>query len=536
MRYWLYLIIVVVILENPSWAVPPVVNYVFPAGGRIGSTVLANLNGTFPDWPPKIIVNSTDIKFEFNEKDKVSIKVDSKASPGPKLFRIFNKDGISAPKAFWVGTIPEIEEIEPNNSYLKPQSIGTGPVLINGKLGIAGDTDSFSVDAKKGQTIVAHLMGNHGLDSPMDAAMQILSPDGFILAENHDRVGLDPFIAFVAPNDAAYRVRVFAFPSTPDTTIRFSGADTYIYRLTITTGPYVDHIFPLTMQTGKAQNLQLKGWNLSKDFNSLSLNAPVGLAETRVFKNGTTGYFSVSSTPNPSFVFGKGKQSMLVEEPCVVSGCLDLEKSHDYELKFKKGDKYKIKVDARSIGSDLDPLIVQKDALGKELKRVDDEGTANRDASIEVTSTGDSSFLKITDLHNHTGETYYYKISFVPIVSDFEFSIDGEIFAPKDNKPVEVPIKISRIAGHSADIVLKAIDLPKGWSAEELKITSKTSSPVKFLIKPVDKAESGFFKITGKSGDVLKTGVRNFPSLESTLDDYYLLTEFKENKDTKKKK
>lgn len=536
MRNWLYLLIVVLTSENPSWAIPPVVNYIFPAGGQIGSTVLANLNGTFPDWPPKIVVYSPDIKFEFKEKNKVSIKVDTKASPGPKLFRIFNKDGATAPKAFWVGTIPEIEEIEPNNSYLKPQSIGTGPVLVNGKLGISGDTDSFLIDAKKGQTIVTHLMGNHGLDSPMDAAMQILSPDGFILAENHDRVGLDPFIAFVAPNDGAYRVRVFAFPSTPDTTIRFSGADTYIYRLTITTGPYVDHVFPLSIQTGKPQNLQLKGWNLAKNFDWLSMNAPVGLAETRVFKNSTSGYFSVSSTPHPSFIFAKGKQTMLVEQPCVVSGCLDLQKSHDYELKFEKGGKYKIKVDARSIGSDLDPLIVHKDVSGKELKRVDDEGPTNRDVSIEFTSTGDLSFLKITDLHNHTGETYYYRISFVPIVPDFEFSIDGDSFAPKDNKPVEVPIKISRIAGHSADIVLKAIDLPKGWSSEDLKITSKTPSPVKLLIKFEDKAESGFFKITGKSGDVLKTGVRNLPSLESTLDDYYLLTEFKENKDTKKKK
>ena len=536
MRYWLYLIIVVLTLQNPCWAVAPVLTYVFPSGGQIGTTVQASLNGTFPDWPPKIVVYSPDIKIEFKEKNKVSITVDPKASPGPKLFRIYNKDGTSAPKAFWVGTIPEIEEIEPNNTYLKPQSIGAGPVLINGKFAIAGDTDSFAVDAKKGQTIVAHLLGNHGIESPMDAAMQILSPDGFILAENHDRFGLDPFIAFVAPNDGAYRVRIFAFPSTPDTTIRFSGADTYIYRLTITTGPYVDHVFPLSLQTGKPQALNLKGWNLSKEFAALNMNASPSLTETRILKTGAAGNFSVNHTPHPSLVFVKEKQTKLIDAPCIISGCLDIEKSHDFELRFKKGDKYKIKIDARSIGSDLDPLVVQKDGLGKELKRVDDEGAANRDASFEVTSTGDSTFLKIVDLHNHTGETYYYRVSFIPVVSDFEFTADGESFSPKDNKPVEVPIKFSRVAGHSADIVFKAIDLPKGWSAEELKVTSKTVSPVKILIKPDDKAESGFFKITGKSGDVLKTGVRNVPSLESTLDDYYLLTEFKENKDTKKKK
>jgi len=536
MRYLLYLIIVVLTLENPCWAVVPVLTYIFPAGGQIGSTVLANLNGTFPEWPPKIIIYSPDINIEFKEKNKVSIKVDPKASPGPKLFRIFNKDGTSAPKAFWVGTIPEIDEIEPNNSYLKPQSIGAGPVLINGKLGIAGDTDSFAVDAKKGQTIVAHFLGNHGLDSPMDAVIQILSHDGFILAENHDRFGLDPFIAFVAPTDGSYCVRIFAFPSTPDTTIRFSGADTYIYRLSITTGPYIDHVFPLSLQMGKPQSLQLKGWNLPKDFASLNINDAASLKNKPIFKIGAAGYFSISSTSLPSLVFAKGKQSMLVDKPCIVSGCIDVDKNHDFELNFKKGDKYKIKVDARLIGSDLDPLVVQKDNFGKELKRVDDEGAGNRDATLEVTSTGDTSFLKITDLHNHSGETYYYRMSVLPIIPDFEFLVDGEVFAPKDKKPVEVPIKISRVAGHSGDIVFKAVDLPRGWSAEELKVTSKTSIPVKILIKPSEKAEPGFFKITGKSGELIKSGIRYLPSLESSLDDYYLVTEYKEDKEAKKKK
>lgn len=535
MRHWLYLIVVVLTLQNPCWAVPPVITNIFPSGGQIGSTVLVNLNGTFPEWPPKIVVYSPDIKIEFKEKNKASILIDPKASPGPKLFRVFNKDGASAPKAFWVGTIPEIEEVEPNNTYLKPQSVGAGPVLINGKLGVAGDTDSFAVEAKKGQTIVAHLLGNHGIESPMDAAMQILSHDGFILVENHDRFGLDPFIAFIAPNDGAYRIRVFAFPSTPDTTIRFSGAETYIYRLTITTGPYIDHAFPLSLQTGKSQSLQLKGWNLSKEFAALTMNASPSITETRIFKTGAAGNLSVTCTPYPSLGFPNDKRSMLLESPCIISGCLDVKKDHSFELRFKKGDKYKLKIDARSIGSDLDPLIVQKDALGKELKRVDDEGAASRDASVEVTSTGEPTFLKISDLHNHSGETYYYRMSVIPIVPDFEFSVDGESFAPKDNKPVEVPIKFSRIAGHSADIVFKAQDLPQGWSAEDLIVTAKTVSPVKLLIKPDAKAIAGFFKVTGKSGDVLKTGIRNLPFLESTLDDYYLLTEFKENKEIKKK-
>ncbi|MFM7098649.1 MAG: PPC domain-containing protein [Gemmataceae bacterium] len=536
MRLWLYLINAVLIFHGTSWAVAPVVTHIFPAGGQIGKTVDATLSGTFPEWPPKITVNSSDIKIEFKDKNKISIKIEPNATPGPKIFRIFNKDGTSAPKAFWVGTVPELEEVEPNNTYLKPQNVGAGPVLINGKLGIAGDTDSFAVDTKKGQTIIAQLMGNQGIESPMDAAMQILSPDGFILAENHDRHGLDPFISFTAPSDGAYRVRIFAFPSVPDTSIRFSGADTYIYRLTITTGPYLDHVLPLSLQAGKSQNLKLRGWNLSKDLDQVTLRGQDDLSPVRVFKSGIAGNISVSSTPYPSLVYLKSKQNMSVESSCVISGCLDVDKNDSFDLKFKKGEKYKVKVDARSIGSDLDPLIVQVDSSGKEIKRVDDEGTSSRDASLEITSNGEPMILKISDLHNHHGDTYYYRLTFSLIVQDFDFSVDGDIFSPKDKKPVEVPIKISRVLGHSADIMFKAIDLPKGWSAEELTVTSKSPIPVKLVLKPDDKAESGFFKIIGKSGTVSKTGFRNFPSLESTLDDYFLLTEYKEMKDTKKKK
>ena len=70
-----------------------------------------------------------------------------------------------------------------------------------------------------------------GLGSPMDAVLQVASHDGFVLAENNDTHGLDPRVVLTAPVDGTYIVRLYAFPAVADSSIQFSGAETYIYRL-----------------------------------------------------------------------------------------------------------------------------------------------------------------------------------------------------------------------------------------------------------------------------------------------------------------
>ena len=100
----------------------------------------------------------------------------------------------------------------------RSRSKGPG-VVVNGRLEKRGDVDCFAVEAKKGQTLVASLEANHTLKSPMDAVLQVLSADGFVLEQNHDFHGLDPQVAFTVRKDGTYVVRVFAFPAQPDGSI-----------------------------------------------------------------------------------------------------------------------------------------------------------------------------------------------------------------------------------------------------------------------------------------------------------------------------
>ena len=60
--------------------------------------------------------------------------------------------------------------------------------------------------------------------------LQILGPNGFVLEQNEDDQGFDPQLAFTAPADGIYVLRTWAFPMTPDRSIRLFGSPACVYR------------------------------------------------------------------------------------------------------------------------------------------------------------------------------------------------------------------------------------------------------------------------------------------------------------------
>ena len=203
-------------------AAPPKLTYLYPAGVQKGKTVEIAA-GDVDSWPPRIWVDDKGIEIKpAKERGRLTFTALPDAKPGIHWIRLFNDDGASPLRPFMVGSLPEINEVEPNDDPKKPQTLSDANVVVNGRLGVAGDVDHFSVSLKRGQTVVASMVANEILGSPMDAVLQIVTLDGFVLAENHDTHGLDPQIAFPVPKDGTYIIRTFAFPSQPDSSIRFA--------------------------------------------------------------------------------------------------------------------------------------------------------------------------------------------------------------------------------------------------------------------------------------------------------------------------
>ena len=81
----------------------------------------------------------------------------------------------------------------------------------------------------KGQTVACEVYAAR-LGSPLDSYLEVLDPDGRVIAENDDALGADSFLRFTAAADGKYSVRI--------RDANGHGGPAYVYRLTLTSDPY----------------------------------------------------------------------------------------------------------------------------------------------------------------------------------------------------------------------------------------------------------------------------------------------------------
>src|SRR5205085_4416683 len=129
------------------------------------------------------------------DRGKLKVTAAADARPGLTWIRLMGADGASSPRPFFVGSLPEIAEVEPNHSFKERQQL-SGPAVVTGKLQKQNDVDFFSIPAQAGQTIVASVIGNELFGSPMDSVLQICTESGTVVAQNNDSHGLDPQVMY----------------------------------------------------------------------------------------------------------------------------------------------------------------------------------------------------------------------------------------------------------------------------------------------------------------------------------------------------
>lgn len=488
-------------------AAPPDVTSLFPAGCQQGSSASVTIHGKLGDGMNHVWCSRPGVTVTFPEKPgPIKVDVASSAEPGVCWLRFYNDEGASGLRPFIIGTNPEIDEAEPNDEVAKAPPLPDLPVLVNGRHGKNGDADCFAVSLKKGQTIVASLMANRTLGSPQDAVLQILGPEGFVLEQNEDDQGFDPQLTFVAPADGIYTLRTWAFPATPDSSIRLFGSPACVYRLLITGSSFVDHVLPLAIQGGQTQQLQLRGWNLAQ--NEIDMTAPVS-AIGRRFEwplQGLSHRLPVSIIVSPDAANVEREhddraQGSPITVPGVASGEISQPRDVDaYQFQAKKGQRLRFEVNAREWGSPLDPVIRIYDVAGKLLREADDDGKQSIDPDVEYTMPADGVFnVTVSDRYSHGGERYAYLLSITETQPDFTLSITADAFVLSAGKPLEIPVTIAR-SGFEQDIAIRAMSLPDGVSTEPVMSASKgdSSKSVKLILKSDGQATfSGPIQIVG---------------------------------------
>jgi len=485
---------------NPAFSAPPTLTHLFPAGAQRGTATEITATGTLEPWPVKVAVSGKGVSVvAAKDKGKFAVTVAKDAIPGVYWMRAHNDDGVSGPRPFIVGMLPEIGEKEPNDEYQKPQTTDRN-VVVNGKLEKGGDVDCFGVALKKGQTLVASLEANHILKSPMDTVMQIVSADGFTRDENHDFHGLDPQIAFTAPKDGTYVVRLFAFPSQPDSSIRFFGSEACVYRLTLTTGAVASHAVPLAVQKlDDALNVQFEGWNIPKALQrsqpavsddgthaTLLAGEVANGVQVRVEPHPTLGP-KISGEPKPPFSF---------------TGRIETAGSEVFiPFEGKKGQALSLQLESRAFGLAVNPVLRVLDASKKQLARAE-FAKLGGDTVLSFAPPADGQYtIGVSDLFGGGGgprDAFLLRV--VVPEPDYELSVLADRFTLEAGKPLNIPVKLTRKAGFAKPVEVVAEGLPEGVKFEITQPAKPDPNTIQVTLT-TEKPATAPFQLVGKVKD-----------------------------------
>jgi hypothetical protein len=486
----------------------PTLTSFFPAGAARGQSLTVTMSGTFDHWPVKCWVEGAGLSIEAGrEKGKLAIHVDGDANPGVRWVRVYDQEGATNLRPFIVGTLAEMVEAEPNDDPQHPQAIGLTSATINGRLSPSGDVDGYSVSLDRGQRLVADLEANRHLGSPMDAVLQVVSAAGFVLAQNDDAVGRDPRIIFDAPARGTYIVRVFAFPATPDSRIRFAGGDAFIYRLTLTTGGFLEHVFPLAVKPDSPTPLTAIGWNISESDGALtippseehdvfSLVHPVlpGNAKVRCVSGNSVIEVEPNDLAQPQELLDRDSISGRIDPP----GELDV-----YRISLKKGETHVFSLESRTFGLPLDAVLQVLDADGKTLAETDDVGNS-RDPELAFTPPADSQYrVVVRDLNGRGGAHYAYLLRAFTPQPDLTLSLSADKFDVISGKKPNIIVNINRNHGFTDTIDVMADDLPDGVTATTARSRQSDASAktVTLEIRADGCSHPGPIRIVGRSAD-----------------------------------
>jgi hypothetical protein len=387
-----------------------------PSGGKAGTTVEVTLTGLDLEDPESLLFSQPGIKAEpikppppdpkkpvppptqpVTVKFKVTIPADTPL--GSHDVRLINKWGVSNPRAFVVGDLDEVLEKEPNNDIDQAQRVELN-TTINGAISAPTDVDYFSFAGKKGQCVVVSCLAS-SIDSRLSAALQLFDSSGRLLAFNRNYSGNDALLNCSLPTDGDYLVRVYAFTYT-------QGSPEHFYRLSITTAPWIDAIFPPMVEPGKQAKLTVYGRNLPGgkpdsaavvdgqvlEKITVTVDAPkeplalqqlayggqvspksssLDGFEYRVHNDaGTSNPFLLTYAQAPVVLDNQANDdadsAQEVTLPCEIAGQIEKKRDRDwYTFKAEKGDVYSIEAYGDRLGSPLALRLVLRNTKNKQV-------------------------------------------------------------------------------------------------------------------------------------------------------------------------
>lgn len=452
-------------------AAAPAPEFLFPSGGKQGATVSVNVGGKLDGWPVGVWTDHTGLVFKAaTNSGAFSVTIGADVPPGPHLVRFYNGDGSAEPRTFVVGKRDEVLEAEPNDDFRKAQRLDKPAVVINGRLEKAGDVDSFAVQAEAGKWLVA-AVDCYALGSSVDPVVQILDERGTRVAFNHDTHNLDALVAWPVPRTGTYIVQVYGFAHPPAADVAAKGSAAYVYRLTVTTGPFARSAMPAGAKRGAKSSVSLIGWNLPPGATQAVDASHAQPADQLLFlpaaPTGDTLWLDVGDASELTEVEPNDTpaQAQRVELPATLNGRIGKPGDVDrFAFTAKRNERFNFRVLAAALHSLLAARIRVEDTNGISL--VQQEGGDGSDPKLGWNAPADGTFVvAISDMYGNGGLEYFYRLEHAAPPPSFTATVPTHAFFVENGKTNEIKVTVTRNEGFKDKLNLAVKGLPDGVKA-----------------------------------------------------------------------
>ncbi len=170
----------------------------------------------------------------------VTVAADPDAQPGPREFRVFAPNGMSAPRPFFVTAAPHIEEplyAPPHRPRPPAPAVTNLPCVLDGQI-MPGQTDKWTLRLQKGRTITLRTVARELQPYIGDAVPGFFNPALRIVDANGSEVAFaddnfyhpDPVLVFTPPKDGDYTLEIHD--------LLYRGRDDFVYSITVEAGAH----------------------------------------------------------------------------------------------------------------------------------------------------------------------------------------------------------------------------------------------------------------------------------------------------------
>ena len=455
-------------------AASPQLGSVLPRGGQRGTDVQITLAGDrLADaqeiffYTPGIAVK--ELKVVDAKQVKATLSIAPDAPLGEHPLRLRTASGISVIDTFWVGALPSVAEVEPNNDIAKAQKVklnSTVEGVIKNE-----DLDFFAVELKKGQRITAEVEGIRLGGQMFDPCVAITTADGNEIAESDDSALLlqDPIASAIAPADGTYIVEV--------RDSAYGGSEGSYYRVHIGTFPRPRAIYPAGGQIGHELAANFIGDPAGVMQKAIKLPAgPIDDFRVVAEQNGevapSANLVRVSSFADTNEVEPNNDVTHATaakELPCAFNGVIGEKGDTDwFRFTAKKDQQLDIRVFARQLRSPLDSTLAVGDGGGKQLAANDDTNGPDSYLRFAVPADGEYT-IWIADQLSTGGADYVYRIEVTPVQPKLMLSIPLVAANSQERQAIVVPrgnrfatlVRAAR-ADFGGAVKISSANLPKG--------------------------------------------------------------------------